>query len=150
MELAGVARETGEMISTVPEASDLPSVRRLLELQVDMQFEDLGVMLQLPRPWARLDSAMNLAATNLLFALMPEYLCSSITPIGSTSLSRVVPGNGSRDSSGTTCRWSTQMILQPATLPRCCGRLRETRFRTRSASARRERPSPVSELRASP
>jgi hypothetical protein len=52
--------------SQYPELAVRPALRGMLRRQVDMQFADLGVLLQLPREDAGLHAGMNLTATILL------------------------------------------------------------------------------------
>src|SRR3954454_22554826 len=47
------------------EVQDYWPLRRLLRIQVDMQFHDLRSLLQLPRPDLDLDGGCNLTATSL-------------------------------------------------------------------------------------
>ncbi|MGD9737528.1 MAG: hypothetical protein AB7V58_18250 [Solirubrobacterales bacterium] len=56
--------------SEYPEVHGCPNLRRLLEIQVDMQFADIGTMLQLPNSDAGLDAGCNLALANVLFSMI--------------------------------------------------------------------------------
>lgn len=51
--------------SAYPEVGDRPSLRRLLEVQVDMQLADLGTLLCLPREEPGLGGGCNLTAATL-------------------------------------------------------------------------------------
>lgn len=56
--------------SKFPEVENYPQLRRLLEVQVDMQFSDVHAMLQLPNERADLNAGCNLALANVLFSLI--------------------------------------------------------------------------------
>src|SRR4051812_6259388 len=58
------------MLSVAPELDQLPAVRRLLQVQVDMQVADLAAMLRLPKPYVGLAEAMNLTAAAQVFGLI--------------------------------------------------------------------------------
>ena len=55
--------------SRYPELREQPHLRELLDTQVDMQFDDVAVLLQLPRP-GDLDAGCNLTLASLLFDLI--------------------------------------------------------------------------------
>lgn len=57
-------------LSAAPELLDLPAVRRLLQVQVDMQVADLIAMLRLPKPYVGLSESMNLTAAAQVFGLI--------------------------------------------------------------------------------
>jgi hypothetical protein len=64
-------RQTSHMsLSAAPELLDLPAVRRLLQVQVDMQVADLMAMLRLPKPYVGLTESMNLTAAAQVFGLI--------------------------------------------------------------------------------
>lgn len=56
----------GQLPSEFPEAQDLPSVRRLLAEQVDMQFADLRALMLLPRDDIAPNVGCNLTATAMI------------------------------------------------------------------------------------
>jgi hypothetical protein len=55
--------------SEYPELAAYPHLRELLAGQVDMQFEDVATLLQLPRP-PELSAGCNLSLANILFTLI--------------------------------------------------------------------------------
>lgn len=57
-------------LSAALELLDLPAVRRLLQVQVDMQVADLMAMLRLPKPHVGLTESMNLTAAAQVFGLI--------------------------------------------------------------------------------
>jgi hypothetical protein len=78
-------------LSAAPELLDLPAVRRLVQVQVDMQIADLLAMLRLPKPYVGLRESMNLTAATQIFSLISgmsvllyrpdyEYLSSATHP----------------------------------------------------------------------
>jgi hypothetical protein len=56
--------------SEYPEVQSYPSLKRLLGIQVDMQFADIKTMLQLPSDKPGLDAGCNLALANVLFSMI--------------------------------------------------------------------------------
>lgn len=56
--------------SEYPEVQDCPNLKRLLEIQVDMQLADVATMLQLPKHPAGLDAGCNLSLANVLFSMI--------------------------------------------------------------------------------